>query len=203
MTALDLLAELRSAAMAVRQPHLDRLRGIGVPIGYFAEWAMAYGVHPFGVANVEPIGSGHYQPGEGRLHIILPVIEDGVLVDLVAFRPDTAADWLLRTGNSTALGLEEGTERWTWYQPAYDRRHREKRHQVGQPAHLFSDPLDWMRGGGEGLCVVDWESPEIYRLDVLPELVCSTPTVAALLTRALSRPARLPKLSLMETRNVA
>lgn len=184
---IDLLSELRAATFSVRQPHLDRLKCLGVSIAWMADWAHDNLIHPFGVVTAEDAGDGLYQPGEGALHVILPVVEDGELVDLVAFRSTDSGSWMLRTGNGWALGLEKGLSAHMW----------------GQTVHLFSDPLDWLRGRGEGVCVLDWDAAEVHNLDVLQELVCSSPAVAALLTRALSRPARLPKLKLMETRNVA
>ena len=203
---MDLQSELWAATSAVQRRHLDRLRGLGVSIGALAEWALRnpYGsAHPFGVVKAEDIGGGFYQPGGGVDRVVLPVIEDGVLVDLCAFRTLDPGNWLLRTGYGWGLGLERGVGWWMWYAPASVLPNGDKRYQVGKPAHLCDTPLDWLRRGGDGICVLDWTAPEIQTLDVLPELVCSTPAVAALLTRALSRPPRLPKLSVMEVRHVA
>lgn len=193
-----LLYELAQAALNVRQPHLDRIRGLGVSISWLADCS----TYPFGVARCEPIGGGLYQPSEGKLHVVIPVIEDGVLIDLCAFRSTAPGEWLLRTGNGWALGLEQGLSEWMWHAPA-DPQAKPPRYQVGQPPTLFADPLDWLRGQGDGLCILDWGSPEIRSLDVLHHVICSTPAVAALLRRALTRPARLPQITVMEARHVA
>jgi len=193
----DLLAEMGSAARDVRQVHLDRLRGLGVPISWLADafWHEPYPeiglgpapLPPFGVSCCESVGGGLYQPGEGPLHVLLPVVEDGALVDLCAFRSADPGNWLLRVGNGWALGMDLGLSPHLW-----------------GPVHVFSDPLDWLRGCGEGVAVLDWDSPEIRRqLDAVPEVVCSTPAVASVLTRALTRPVRIPKISIKEARNVA
>lgn len=198
MTA-RLLQELAAAALAVRQPHLDRLRSLGVSIGWLAD-APTY---PFGVAHCEAIGGGLYQPSEGAVHVVIPVIEEGTLVDLCAFRSSAPGDWLLRTGLGWALGLEHGLNRHMWHQPA-DLSANPPRHQVGRPPILYADPLDWLRGQGEGVCVLDWDATaEIRRLDVLPHIVCSTPGVATLLRQALTRPPRLPRIEVMEALRVA
>jgi hypothetical protein len=199
---IDLLAELRTASRAVRQPHLDRLKGLGVSVAWAAQQSHDSGLPPFGVTAAEDAGDGLYQPSEGALHMVLPVVDDGALVDLVAFRSNDPGNWLLRTGHGWAMGMEQGMSRWLWSAPA-DPSARPPRYQLGQPPTLFSDPLDWLRGGGEGICVLDWGAPEVRYLDVLPELVCSTPAVRALLIQALSRPARLPKLSILEAAHVA
>jgi hypothetical protein len=174
---------LKAAAFGVRQTHLDRLRVLGVSIAWLAD-APTY---PFGAALCEADRSGRYQPGDGTQHLIIPVVEDGELVDLCAFRSDNSGNWSLRTGNGWALGLGRGMEPFTW----------------GLPVHVYSDPLDWLRGKGEGLCILDWGSPEIHRLDVLENVICSDAETEALLRQALTRPARVPSISVMETANVS
>lgn len=199
-----LVRELKAAAYRVTRIHYDRLRCLGVSIPWLAEW-MAYGAGwPIGVDRCEPYRCGLYQPNSdnGVPCLILPVVEDGGLVDLVAFRTSDPGTWWLRTGNALALGLEKGLEPHLWFQRA-DPSAKPPKHQVGQPAHLCSHPLDWLRRAGDGLCVVDWSAPDIRRLDVLPEVICSDPQTASLLKRALSRPQRLPAISVMETALVA
>jgi len=156
----------------------------------------------FGVALCEPMGNGLYQPGEGHLHVIIPVVDRGVLIDLCAFRSASPGNWLLRSGLGWALGVDRGLDPWLWYRPA-DPAAKPPMHQVGEPTFIFSDPLDWLRGQGAGICVLDWESPDVRQLDVLAEVTCSTGTVAGLLTRALTRRVHIPKISIMEMRNAA
>lgn len=196
---IDLLSELRHAADGVRQPHLDRLKALGVSLGWLADCD----VYPFGISRCEPAGEGLYQMGDGALHLIIPVLEDGVLVDLCAVRSDDPSNWLLRTGNGWALGVEKGIGPYVWYAPASVDGAGNVRHQVGKPTHIFSDPLDWLQGRGEGICILDWSAAEVRYLDVLSEVVCSDHGTAVLLERALTRPTRLPKISIMEAARVA
>jgi len=208
----DLLSELRAATYAVRQVHLDRLRTLGVSVTWLASAAYHQpfahlGFEPsplpgFGVSLCEPIGNDLYLPGQGEPHLILPVIERGGLVDLCGFRASSPDKWMLRRGNGFALGLDRGLDPWLWYRPA-DLSAKPAKYQVGQPTTLYSDPLDWLRGQGEGICVLDWESPEIRQLDVLAEVTCSTPQLARLFRGALTRPIHTPKISIMEMRNAA
>lgn len=197
----NLERELNAAASAVRQRHLDQIRGLGVSMAFVAEVGRDHA--PFGVTAVEAVGGGLYQPGAGMPHLILPVIEDHVLVDLCAVHSSNPSSWLLRTGNGWALGLKDGLNRWLWYSPKGVNRFGEVRHQVGRPTHIFSSPIDWLQGAGEGICVLDWSAPEVRHLDVLPEVTCSDRETALLLEQALRRPARLPKISTMEVARAA
>jgi hypothetical protein len=179
MSPADLYSELRAASDAVRQIHLDRFRALGLTSATVADFAIE---NLFGVANAEPIGGGHYQPGAGAVHVILPVYEDGELMDLCAFRSTAPGDWMTRTGQGWALGLKEGL--------GY--------HTFGQPLHLYSTPLDWLRGGWAGLCVLDWSSPEIrVHLAGLDAVTVDDVATAELLRSALTRPVQLPQISVL------
>lgn len=192
--SVDLYAELRAAAFNVRQVHIDRLRALAVSL----RWIAGASTFPFGVAHCEASG-GLYQPldADAPLHLVLPVLDEGVLVDLVAFRTTAPDSWLLRTGNGFALGLQQGLDPWLWYAPA-DLNARPPKHQVGKPTRIFSNPLEWLQGEGDGLCVLDWGSPEFYRLDALRAVTVTDNETAKLLTDALARPARLPAIALKE-----
>lgn len=102
--------------------------------------------HSFGVVNCAPGEDGLYIPGEGELNLVLPIFESGELVDLCAFQSRNPTDSLLRVGSGWALGLERGLERHTW----------------ADAVPLAVSPLDWLRNGAEGLCVVDWDAPESF-----------------------------------------
>jgi hypothetical protein len=175
----DLLYELRSAAGRVRQPHLDRLKALGVPMRALAH-CPTYG---FGVVNAEDVGQGLYQPCDhGDTHLVLPVLFEGCLVDLVAFRAADPGGWLLRTGHGWCLGLNEPVGLLTWR----------------DSISLRATPIDWMRADQDGLCILDWSAVEqIHGLDVLPHIACDDHATADNLRRALTRPVRLPTISVM------
>lgn len=177
---IDLSSELFAAAGRVKQPALDRLKALGVGISALADCPVC----PFGVTNAEALGDGLYQPCDGGPpHLILPVLEDGALVDLCAFRADDPGGWLLRTGNGWCLGLNEPVGLLTWR----------------DSVSLFGTPLDWLRADMKGLCILDWSATEAIRtLDVLPHIICDTDATAANLHRALTRPVRLPRISTMK-----
>lgn len=181
MNRPDLAAELETAGRAVSIRHFHALEGLGVPRGPLCD-AWRYGVG-FGVQRVEDAGDGlYYLSGDGESHLILPVYENEELVDLCAFRSAEPGGWLLRTGLGWALGVACGLEPHSW----------------GDPVPLAVTPLDWLRHGGCGLCVLDWSAPEIRYLVGVPHLVCETAAHADRLRAALARPVTFPKISIQD-----
>lgn len=179
--SVDLERELREAAHAVTHAHLRRLVALGVGWPTLGELGRDH--IGFGVVHAVDAGDGLYHPGEGDLHLLLPVYENGELADLVAFRSADPNRWLLRTGCGWALGLEEGLARHTW----------------GDPVPLSVSPLEWLQGSAEGVCILDWDAPEVHYLADIPHLVCSSDALATRLRTALAKPVRFPTISVGET----
>lgn len=185
MKRVDLSAELAAAGSATKVLHFHALERFGIARNLLCDlWRSDFG---FGVCRARDVGDGLYSPGEGEPHLVLPVREDGDLVDLCAFRSSAPEKWLLRSGQGWALGLERGLERHTW----------------GDPVALAVSPLEWLRHGAGGLCILDWDAPELTYLLGVPNLVCSTREQASHLRAALSKPVRLPNISIEETRLAA
>ena len=86
-----------------------------------------------------------------------------------------------------ALGLERGWERHHWE----------------DEVEFTLTPLDWLRNGAAGLCIVDWDAPDISMLASLPRIACPTRESAAQLRQALTRPQPLPPITVKETRLAA
>ncbi len=185
MSAVDLDAEMRAAAKASSFIHAKALVGLGVSLDTVADLRRHH--WGWGVAHAFDDGNGLYCPGEGPLHLVLPVYEDGELIDLCAFRSASPAGWLLRTGLGWVLGLKHGLEH----------------HTRGDPVHLSVSPLEWLRRACDGLCVLDWDAPEVHYLSEVSHLICSSPELARCLTAALSRPVRFPEIVVEEVRRVA
>lgn len=183
MSRPDIDAELGDAFQDSSIAPLRQLEALGVSRTVCAE----LGLNRWGVIRASEGEDGLYILGEGEPHLVLPVIDQGELVDLVAFRSSDPNRWLLRRGVGWALGLESGLERHTW----------------GDPVPLAVSPLEWLQQGADGLCVLDWDAPEVHYLVGVPHLVCSNEHQAAMLRRALSRPVRFPAISVMEARCAA
>lgn len=133
---------------------------------------------PFGVANVERLERGLYQPGDGPLHVLTPVYEGGEVIDLIAWRSERPMDWAWRTGLGWALGADEIRRDYWPGDP---------------PLQLHATPLDWLRAGGLGLCVLDWEADELEGLRHVHAIEADE-WIAVRLRRALSKPRRLPTI---------
>ncbi|WP_221795275.1 hypothetical protein [Aquisediminimonas sediminicola] len=172
----DLKSEIFTASSNVRQPHLDRLLSLGVSPATLG--ASGSSVPPFGVMACERLKDGYYQPCEGREHVIQPIYEMGDVIDLVAWRTDNPASWALRTGLGWCLGHYLTGPHWD----------------CDQPTRFYATPLDWLRGGADGICVLDWGAPEIRELANL-HAIEADPDIADHLRSILSRPVRVPQIS--------
>jgi hypothetical protein len=170
--------ELRDLSLAATPLLLHRLKALGVPWSTIAQMGAR---HYFGGSSrVIDIDDGLYAPSdEGAPHLVLPVFEDGELVDLVAFTAQQPLAWLLRLGTGWSLGLIDGLERHSWQ----------------EEVRLWASPLDWLRADCDGLCVLDWTAPEVLELARLPSIRCQDKTLAERLREALSRPYRLPTIT--------
>lgn len=171
-------SELRDLSLSARPPLLHRLKALGVPWSTIAHMGARH--YSGGSSCVIDVDDGLYAPSdEGTPHLIIPVFEDGELVDLVAFSSDQPLAWLLRLGCGWSLGLLDGLERHSWE----------------DEVRLWASPLDWLRADCDGLCVLDWSAPEVVELARLPGIRCQDQTLAKQLREALSRPYRLPEIT--------
>ena len=191
--------EMQAAAGNIRQPHLDRLRALGCANSALAKVALDYPA--FGAMKVQPISGGLYEPCEvGHPALILPVcypshhaglitptITLWPVLDLIAFRADNPANWLWRTGHGWALGADT-LESWQ-----------------GQPVPVVATPLDWLRAGGDAVCVLDWQddSPAWPLLRCLPEIRASDDLLARKLGQAIARNTPRPRIMVEALRHAA
>lgn len=182
----DLYVELRDAAMSVSAADLTYLRRLGAINDGVIEMGLRH--HQLGLMRVAEAGDGLFYPSpDGARRLVVPVYEGSELLDLVAFSTTSPDHWLLRTGFGLALGLFEGWEPHRW----------------ADSVHLYRTPLDWLRAGGDGLCVVDWSAPEIYMLNDLRQITVNDHHVRQQLINALQRPLRIMPISLVEETRLA
>lgn len=174
----DLAKELQGAALAVTVFDVGRARSMGLLNPGLL--AVNERHHPFGTARITDCGSGLYEPDpDGKRALIVPVYENDDLVDLVAFHMTTPEQWLSRLGIGWALGLEDGLERYRW----------------GDALPMHKTPLDWLRAGCDGLCVIDWDAPEVLTLADFPTLLIGDDALERRTIAALTRPSRLPRIA--------
>jgi hypothetical protein len=165
---------MERAVREVRQAHLDALRGLGVPA-----WAIArLGQHqpPFGVMTGTVDRNGLFLPGDGPARVVQPVIIGRQIVDVVAWRTARPDRWNLTTGLGWLMG--EGQ---IYTAP-------------GVPVTLHATPLQWLASGGQGICILDWNAPELPSLRSLDAIEVAEPAIGKMLSERLAQPQRLPRI---------
>ncbi len=172
MKAAQLRQEYAAAVAGVRQPHLDLLVALGVSASTIARWPGGYA--PFGIAPIKRAEDGLYEPGAGDTYVMMPVVEQGFILDIVAWRSNAPRDWALRCGAGWALGADLLLSHWD-----------------DTPLNVVATPLDWFKAGGAALCVLDWGATEIDRICGVAA-IHAEPPMADRLTHVLSRPRPLP-----------
>ena len=189
--------EMDAAVEGVRQPHLERLKALGCLTGV----ARIGAIHqPFGVGHIRPCSDKLYEPDEaGMAAMIVPVcwpehfeafgeiVTLWPMLDLIAFQTNRPATWYWRTGNGWALGGHR-LEDWR-----------------GEPVPVVATPLDWLRTGGEAVCVLDWAdaSPVWPLLRMVGELVVHDDLLARKLLGAIDRTSPRPRITVEGRRRAA
>jgi hypothetical protein len=165
-----LLHELLQALKVAREPRLQ---------GVLAALSLAHDGYPCGHAwgfDFVEFQGPVYQPllgGAGAL--IVPVFDDGLIVDLAACR---VSDRRIATRRGVARALGED-----WIDRAVLRR---------TPLPLFSDPLRWLMAGRQGAVVLNWrQAPFLF--DGLDAISCDSPALAARVHAAARQMASPPK----------
>lgn len=173
---IDLAAEMAAAEREVADEHRARMEELGVPTG------VPTGGPAWGIAAVEPAGSGFYEPGAGKAHVIVPVVDADDLIDLIAFRTSKPDRWLHRRG-SFLLGDDVRERGETW----------------GDPVAFFATPLDWLRASGNGCVVLDWDGGwDWSRIRSLPAITAATAGLGRRLESAVRASVRFPAILVPE-----
>ena len=119
---------------------LRRLMEMGVPRAFLGELT---GAGDLGAAQVDlTSGGSRFAFGGPTGRLLLAVrAGDGTLVDMAALSSACEDEWALLSGGADLLG--------EWLlEDAIAAERRELR--------LFPTPMAWLRGGGRGICVLDW-----------------------------------------------
>jgi hypothetical protein len=186
---MSLLDDCNRAMSNVRQAHIDHVLALGVSPEAIA--GLGTRQMPFGVERIGTDDAGRWWPDpEGKPAVVVPVIEWGELIDIVAFRSSQPARWWWRVGCGSILGADV-MERSVW---------------PGDKLLVVGTPLAWIAAEGQACCILDWGLPdcEVAPLRDQNELVCDTAILAARLRRRLSQPRRVPPITVeMGNANVA
>lgn len=180
--------DLKAALANTRQPHIDRLRSLGVSPAALA--TLGTRQLPFGAMTIDTDDAGRWWPdAEGFAAMVVPVRERGDDIDVIAFRTAAPARWWWRIGCASMLGAD-----------LLDRTFL-----PGDRLHVVSTPIGWIAAAGEAVCVLDWDCPD-YELSPLrdrDELVCDSPMLAARLRKRLTQPRRVPSITYTKEARVA
>ena len=117
--------------------------------------------------------------------IVLPAIVAGEVVDIVAMRLSDPGEAVAVRQLCQVLGEEQAD---------YDLY-------VDGQTTVWATPLDWLRAGADGCCVVDWTRPP-YPL-MHGELVCQTLDLAQRIRSLFAIPAQGPRLLVRQADGVA
>src|SRR5262249_40395871 len=143
----------------------------------------------WGLAYAHPEHDGIYTPSYekgSRLAVIVPVSDGRSIIDLAATCPTTRRT-RTRLGVATVLGWRE----------LADARFGE------EPAQLWSDPIEWVRQGGVGSVILDWDQAHLELSDLV-SIKAQTDELAAKVDHALRLPLmRLPKILVPESYRAA
>jgi len=177
---MNLQADLDRSLANVRQSHIDHIRSLGVTPAAVA--SLGHRQLPFGVERIDVDDAGRWWPdAEGKPALVVPVIEHGETIDIIAFRSSQPARWWWRIGCGSILGADV-MERSVW---------------PGDKLLVVGTPLAWIAAGGDACCILDWGLPdyEVAPLRDQHELVCDSPILAARLRKRLAEPRKVPPIS--------
>lgn len=167
----------------VRQSHMDHVRSLGVSpeaLAHLGQYQL-----PFGMLPICTDDANRWWPDydEGRPAMVIPVYERGDLIDMVALSTTAPTRWFWREGCAEMLGYDVLNDVWP----------------IG-PLHVVTTPIGWIAAAGRAVCILDWCLPdhELSPMRDRERLVCDTPLLAARLRKHLSRPRKMPPISIYE-----
>jgi hypothetical protein len=126
--------------------------------------------------NVRALAGNYFEPtDDGGVEVVLvPVVQEVMVIDVAAFQPSQPERWRLRTGLGVFLG-ESAIE---------TAKFRD------EPLVLHPTPLAWLHAECQGACVIDWTASLLFHLGAVPRVVCVEANTARRLNEAIQREAR-------------
>ena len=141
MSAIDCRAEMIAHCLTV--PTHRRLKALGVDGGFAALLGSQWGV---GQARVLLQSRGRFwEPVGPDARLLLAIYEGDQMVDIAAVSAAYPSEVALRTGYGWCLGSEQ-----------IEAAHRAVLAERRAVLRIVADPLEWLRWGGQALCVFDW-----------------------------------------------
>ncbi|GAA3794660.1 hypothetical protein GCM10022600_15080 [Qipengyuania pelagi] len=135
--------ELNAAIAGMPHPAMSRVLALGAPNRFLGQLVAAGDVAAARVSIHRPRrGPELFEIGGPDARLLIGVREQGVLVDICALATHEANQWALRRGDGWCLGYDA----WLACETGAARALR-----------IVATPLAWLRGGGAGVCVLDWD----------------------------------------------
>lgn len=146
---VELIDELLGLTMPFSA--LRALIDMGVPQGVALALA-GDGDLAVGQVDLSHRGSRFGFGGPDR-RLILAVRDRGEIVDLAACSSSNENEWALRLGQADFLGVDALYDAQVAADPQAAAGGRVR---SARELRLFATPMAWLRGGGDGICVLDW-----------------------------------------------
>lgn len=184
-----LAAEMATAAAGLVGRRGEPARALAIP-----EWQRLARLGRLGVLHGEIGGQRIFVPTgnpEHPLHLVTPVVERGRLVDIVAFRPSHPVAWGRRTGFGNVLVSPTIERAWPFFRRPL------------ASLTLHRRPIDWLRAGRRGACVVNWRSLDtgsIMGFREIDQISVPDGGIARRLAEALTRPHEHPDIAIERPR---
>ena len=165
---VPLLDELMTALAAPTPAQMQELADLGVPM---ATTIMV------GVTKVRPSGSLYEPDPDGTAAWIVPCMDGGDTVDLLAFKSDEPGRWWLRLGACPLLGADALNDLW-----------------LGQRLRIHRTPLGWLAGtDAAGVVVLRW-TEALQHLVSVPTIEVEDEAHAAEIRRRMVSTITLPEI---------
>jgi hypothetical protein len=177
---MSLQNDLDRALSNTRTAHIDHVRALGASPAAIV--TLGSRQLPFGVERIDVDDAGRWWPAEtGKPALVVPVIERGEPIDIVAFRSSQPARWWWRIGVGGLLG-HDVLNRDIW---------------PGDELAVVSTPIAWISAAGEAVCILDWDLPdhELSPMRDFHGIHCDTPILASRLRKRLAQPRKVPPIS--------
>lgn len=144
-----------------------------------------------GMVTVALDGRRWFPEEGGNSLLVTPLVEEGVVVDLVAFNPKVPARWAARTGVGWALGTD--------CLPSIDQAWDDSERGL----LLHATPADWLRSDRAGVAVVHWNDEARRTLLRMRRLEVDDRKYAQTVRLELTRPPPIPEIKVPRERSRA
>lgn len=175
--AADLRIQMEHCVARMTQVALDKLYRLGLTPAALATVGCA--IPPIGILPVSDLAVS------GSLHeevFVQPICSEGKIIDLVAWHPADPSQWWLRSNLGSILGED------CLFQQ-----------DCSGEIVLHGQPLDWLCAGGSGVCILDWEAPELRQLVLFETIIVPDRQARDRIIQVFCKPPRLPRIVQRQT----